>query len=78
VVSSGAIIPARRAAFDGHVADGHAAIHGKERMASPPYRPRGLAACNAGFSDDSENEILAVTPLGRLPWTRMWSVLERD
>jgi len=68
-----------RAAFDGHVADGHAAIHGKGANGfAAVFGDVAVAACNAGFSDDGKNEVLCGDALGRLPWTRMWSVLERD
>src|SRR2546427_1686095 len=68
-----------RAAFDGHVAHGHAAVHGKGPNGfAAIFGDMAVAAGDAGLSDDGEDKVLGVTPLGRLPWTRMWSVLERD
>src|SRR5467141_4012586 len=56
-----------RAAFDGHVADGHAAIHGKRANGfAAVFGDVAVAARNAGFSDDGENEVLGSDTPGAL------------
>src|SRR6266404_1758400 len=48
-----------RAAFDGHVADGHAAVHGEAADGfATVFGDVSIAAADANFADDSENDVL--------------------
>src|SRR5882762_2405265 len=79
VVSSGAIIPARAPPS---IVMLHTVIRPsieRERMASPPYSATWpLPPAMPVFPIMARIKSFAVTPLGRLPCTRMCIVLERD
>src|SRR5882762_9702432 len=56
-----------RAAFDGHVADGHASVHGKGANGfAAVFGNVTIAAGDAGFSDNGENEVLGGDAPGAL------------
>src|SRR5204863_8023130 len=56
-----------RAAFDGHVADGHASVHGKRADGfATVFGDVAVAAGDASFSDDGEDEVLCGYALGTL------------
>src|SRR5437016_3177236 len=56
-----------RAAFDGHVADGHAAVHRKGTNGlAAVFGDVAVAAANADLSDDRENQVLRSDAFGAL------------
>src|SRR6266705_5271038 len=56
-----------RAAFDGHVADRHASVHGKGANGfSAVFGNVAVAAGDASFSDNGENEVLGGDAPGSL------------
>ena len=68
-----------RAAFDGHVADGHAASMESSRMASPRvFDDVTGAAADADFADDGQDDVFGGDAGGRLPLTTMCMVFDRD
>jgi len=82
-ISEGGFIPARsfrRARrLRWSCCDGHAAIHGKGANGfAAVFGHVAVAACNAGFSDDSENEILSGDTPGALAMDENVERLGRD
>src|SRR6266404_3882919 len=56
-----------RASFDGHVADGHAAVHRKGANGfAAVFRDVAVAAADTDFSDDGENQVLRGDTFGTL------------